>query len=63
MNGAEDMVVDHDMIVIQLFGRLGKRFGRPCIPANFGLRINRARFQLRSNSLWIGKWRLKMKVP
>jgi hypothetical protein len=44
MNGAEDMIVDHDMIVTQAFRRLGKRLDRPCIAAEFDLRINHTSF-------------------
>ena len=44
MNGAEDMIVDHNMVVTQLFGRLGKRLDRPCIAAKFDLRINHTSF-------------------
>ena len=44
MNGAEDMIVDHDMVVTQVFRRLGKRLDRPCIAAKFDLRINHASF-------------------
>jgi hypothetical protein len=40
MNGAEDMIVDHNMVVTQVFRRLGKRLDRPCIAAKFELRIN-----------------------
>jgi hypothetical protein len=40
MNGAEDMIVDHNMVVTQVFRRLGKRLDRPCIAAKFDLRIN-----------------------
>src|SRR6266480_3748254 len=44
MNGAEDMIVDHNMVVAQVFRRLGKRLDRPCIAAKFGLRINHTSF-------------------
>src|SRR5215469_12652893 len=44
MNGAEDMIVDHDMVVTQVFGRLGKRLDRPRIPAKLNLRINHTSF-------------------
>jgi len=44
MNGAEDMVVDHDMVVTHVFRRLGKRLDRPGIAAKFGLRINHTSF-------------------
>src|ERR1700730_12631254 len=37
MNGAEDMIVDHNMVVTQVFDRLGKRLDRPCIAAKFDL--------------------------
>jgi len=35
MNGPEDMIVDHDMIVTQGFRSLRKRLYRPCIAAKF----------------------------
>jgi hypothetical protein len=44
MNGAKDMIVDHDMVVTQVFGRLGKRLDRPWIAAKFDLRINDTSF-------------------
>src|SRR5690348_13924707 len=44
MNGAQDMVIDHNMVVTQLFGRLGKRLDRPCITAKLDLRINHTSF-------------------
>jgi len=44
MNGAEDMIVDHNMVVTQVFRRLGKRLDRPCIAAKFDLRINHTSF-------------------
>src|SRR5207244_10200094 len=44
MNGAEDMIVDHNMVVTQVFRRLGKRLDRPCIAAEFDLRINHTSF-------------------
>jgi hypothetical protein len=44
MNGAEDMIVDHNMVVTQVFGRLGKRLDRPRIAAKFDLRINHTSF-------------------
>src|SRR5438128_1632814 len=44
MNGAEDMIVNHNMVVTQIFGRLGKRLDRPRIAAKFGLRINHTSF-------------------
>jgi hypothetical protein len=36
MNGAEDMVVDHNKVVTQAFRHLGKRLDNPCIAAEFG---------------------------
>jgi hypothetical protein len=36
---AEHMVVYHNMVVTQVFRRLGKRLDRPCIAAKFDLRI------------------------
>jgi hypothetical protein len=42
MNGAEDVIVDHDMIVSQVFRRLGERLDRPRVTAKFDLRINYA---------------------
>src|SRR5207245_1265342 len=47
MNGAEDMIVDHNMVVTQVFRRLGKRLDRPCIAAKFDLRINHTSFHRR----------------
>src|SRR5437660_12656396 len=44
MNRAEDMIVDHNMIVTQVFRGLGKRLDRPCIAAKFDLRINHTSF-------------------
>src|SRR3979490_1112517 len=44
MNGTEDMIVDHNMVVTQVFRRLGKRLDRPCITAKFDLRINHTSF-------------------
>src|SRR4030088_2547761 len=44
MNGAEDMIVDHNMVVTQVFRPLGKRLDRPCIAAKFDLRINHTSF-------------------
>src|ERR1700730_8315785 len=44
MNGAEDMIVDHNMVVTEVFGRLGKRLDRPRIAAKFDLRINHTSF-------------------
>ena len=44
MNGAEDMIVNHDMVVTQVFGRLGKRLDRPCIAPKLDLRINHTSF-------------------
>ena len=44
MNGAEDMIVDHNMVVTQVFRRLGKRLDRPCIAAKFDLRIDHTSF-------------------
>jgi hypothetical protein len=44
MNGAEHMVVGHNMVVTQVFRRLGKRLDRPCIAAKFDLRINHTSF-------------------
>jgi hypothetical protein len=44
MNGAEDMIVDHNMVVTQVFGPLGKRLDRPRIAAKFDLRINHTSF-------------------
>ena len=44
MNGAEDMVVDHNMVVTQVFRRLGKRLDPPWIAAEFDLRINHTSF-------------------
>src|SRR5712675_851612 len=44
MNGAEDMIVDHNMVVTQVFRRLGKRLDRPYIAAKFDLRINHTSF-------------------
>src|SRR4051794_39850339 len=44
MNGAEDMIVDHDMIVTQLFRRLGKGLDGARIAAEFDLRVNHASF-------------------
>jgi hypothetical protein len=54
MNSAEDMVVDHDMVVPQVFRRLGKRLDRPGIAAESGLRINHTSFHHPSSSfaLW-----------
>src|SRR5216683_4488443 len=46
MNGAEDMIVDHNMVVTQVFRRLGKRLDRPRIAAKFDLRINHTSFHL-----------------
>jgi len=40
MNSAEDVIVDDDMVVPQVFGRLGKRLDRSRIAAKFDLRIN-----------------------
>jgi hypothetical protein len=42
MNGAEDVIIDHDMIVPQVFRGLGKRLDRPHVTAKFDLRINHA---------------------
>src|SRR6516164_4011422 len=47
MNGAEDMIVDHNMVVPQVFRRLGKRLDRPGIAAKFDLRINHTSFHRR----------------
>src|SRR3984893_14629428 len=44
MHGAEDMIVDHNMVVTQVFVRMGKRLYRPCIAAKFDLRINHTSF-------------------
>src|SRR5438477_11931317 len=44
MNGAEDMIVDHNMVVTQVFRRLGKRLDRPRIAAKLDLRINHTSF-------------------
>src|SRR5438270_8409482 len=44
MNGTEDMVVDQDMVVTQVFRRLGKRLDRTRIAAKFDLRINDTSF-------------------
>jgi hypothetical protein len=44
MLGAEDMIVDHNMVVTQVFGRLGKRLDRPGIAAKFDLRVNHTSF-------------------
>jgi hypothetical protein len=44
MNGAEDMIVDHNMVVTQVFRRLGKCLDRPCIAAQFDLRVNHTSF-------------------
>src|SRR5216683_1618476 len=44
MNRAEDMIVDHNMVVTQVFRRLGKRLDRSCIAAKFDLRINHTSF-------------------
>src|SRR5229473_4777447 len=44
MDGAEDMIVDHNMVVTQVFRRLGKRLDRSCIAAKFDLRINHTSF-------------------
>ena len=33
MNRAEDVIVDHNMVVTQVLGRLGKRLDRPGIAA------------------------------
>src|SRR5712692_9596907 len=44
MHGAEDMIVDHNMVVTQVFRRLGKRLNRPRIAAKFDLRINHTSF-------------------
>src|SRR5438105_2993328 len=44
MHGAEDMIVDHNMVVTQVFRRLGKCLDRPCIAAEFDLRINHTSF-------------------
>src|SRR5690242_4044338 len=51
MNGAEDMIVDHDVIVPQVFRSLGKRLDRPCIAAEFDLRVNHTSFH-RTLPLW-----------
>jgi hypothetical protein len=42
MNGTEHVIVDHDMIVSQVFRGLGERLDRPCVTAKFDLRINNA---------------------
>src|SRR5438128_1308535 len=47
MHGAEDMIVDHNMVVTQVFRGLGKRLDRPCIAAEFDLRINHTSFHRR----------------
>src|SRR5713226_5064708 len=44
MHGAEDMIVDHNMVVTQVLRRLGKRLDRPWIAAKFDLRINHTSF-------------------
>src|SRR5215831_4473384 len=44
MNGAEDMVVDHNMVVTQVLRRLGKRLDRPRSAAKFDQRINHTSF-------------------
>jgi hypothetical protein len=44
MNGAKDVVVDDDMVVAQVLGRLGKRLDRPCVAAELGLRVNHTSF-------------------
>jgi hypothetical protein len=44
MNGAADMIVDHDMVVTQVFRHLGKRLDRPRIAAEFSLRLNHTSF-------------------
>jgi hypothetical protein len=31
MNGTEGVIVDHNMVVTQVFRRLGKRLDRPCV--------------------------------
>jgi hypothetical protein len=51
VNGAEDMVVDDDMVVAQLFRRLSKRLDRSSIAAEFDLRINHTSFH-RPLPLW-----------
>ena len=47
MNGAEDMIVDHDMVVTQIFRRLRKRLDRPRFAAKLDLRINHTSFHRR----------------
>jgi hypothetical protein len=42
MHGAEHVIVDHDMVVTQVFRRLGKRLDRSGVAAKFDLRINHA---------------------
>ena len=42
MIGAEDMIIDHDMIVPQVFRRLGERLDRPRVTTEVNLRINYA---------------------
>ena len=44
MNGTEDMVVDHDMVVTQVFRGLRKCFDRSRIAAEFDLRVNHTSF-------------------
>jgi hypothetical protein len=44
MHGAEDMVVDHNMVVPQVFRRLGECLDRTCIAAEFDLRVNHTSF-------------------
>jgi hypothetical protein len=44
MNGAEDMIVNHNVVVTEVFRRLSKRLDRSCIAAKFDLRINDASF-------------------
>src|SRR5437588_3687199 len=44
MNSAEDMIVDHNMVVAQVFRCLGERLDRPGIAAKFNLRINHTSF-------------------
>jgi hypothetical protein len=44
MNGAEDMVVDHDVIVAQVLGSLGEGLDRTRIAAELDLRVNDTSF-------------------
>ena len=40
MNGAKDVVIDHDMIVTKILRRLSERLDGPRIAAELNLRIN-----------------------